>query len=67
MPFVFLVQARRQEAAKRLHVEDGCLYFIHGLLAVIADVLHRDIPAAGPVFDDFARIAGCERRPESCE
>jgi shikimate 5-dehydrogenase len=64
---VFLEQARRQEAAKRLHVEDGWLYFIHGWLAVIADVFHRDIPTSGPVFDDLGRIAACERRPESCE
>jgi hypothetical protein len=64
---LFLEQARRQAATKRLHVEDGWLYFIHGWLAVIADVFHRDIPTSGPVFDDLCRIAGCERRPESCE
>jgi shikimate 5-dehydrogenase len=64
---LFLEQARRQEAARHLHIEDGWLYFIHGWLAVISDVFHREIPTAGPVFDDLARIAGCERRPESCE
>ncbi len=64
---VFLEQARRQAAARHLHVEDGWLYFIHGWLAVIAEVFHREIPTAGPVFDELCRIAGCERRPESCE
>jgi shikimate 5-dehydrogenase len=63
---VFLQQARRQEAEKRLHVEDGWRYFIHGWLSVIADVFHRDIPTSGPLFDELARIASCERRPESC-
>ncbi len=64
---VFLEQARRQAAARRLHVEDGWRYFIHGWLAVIADVFHHEIPTTGPVFDELDRIAGCERRPESCE
>jgi shikimate 5-dehydrogenase len=63
---VFLEQARRQEATKRLHVEDGWLYFIHGWLSVISDVFHRDLPTSGPLFDDLAKIASCERRPESC-
>jgi shikimate 5-dehydrogenase len=63
---VFLEQARRQEKEKRLHVEDGWLYFIHGWLSVIADVFHRDIPTHGPLFDELAKIAACERRPESC-
>jgi shikimate 5-dehydrogenase len=64
---LFLEQARRQKATNHLHVEDGWLYFIHGWLAVIADVFHREIPTAGPEFDELSRIAGCERRPESCE
>ena len=63
---LFLEQARRQQAAKRLHVEDGWRYFIHGWLAVIADVFHREIPMTGPEFDELDRIAACERRPESC-
>ena len=64
---VFLDQARRQEAARRLHVEDGWRYFIHGWLAVIADVFHRDIPVAGKVFEELCAIAACERDPECAE
>jgi shikimate 5-dehydrogenase len=63
---VFLDQARRQAPARLLHVEDGWLYFIHGWLAVIAEVFHRDIPVSGPIFEALCAIAACERRPESC-
>jgi hypothetical protein len=48
---VFLDQARLQAPALGLHVEDGWLYFIHGWLAVIAEVFRRDIPVTGPVFE----------------
>lgn len=64
---VFLEQARRQHAAKRLHVEDGWLYFIHGWLAVISDVFHRDIPTSGPEFEKLCAIAECERTPGCAE
>ena len=64
---VFLDQARRQAAARRLHVEDGWLYFIHGWLAVIADVFGREIPKTGPVFEELCAIAACERDPECAE
>lgn len=64
---VFLDQARRQQAGRSLHVEDGWRYFIHGWLAVIADVFHRNIPVAGPVFEELCAIAACERDPECAE
>ncbi|MBE2278648.1 MAG: shikimate dehydrogenase [Rhodobacteraceae bacterium] len=54
---VFLDQARRQEAARGLQVEDGWTYFIHGWTQVIAEVFHIDIPTSGPGFDELSRIA----------
>jgi shikimate 5-dehydrogenase len=36
----FLHQALRQQAARRLRVEDGWVYFLHGWSQVIAQVLH---------------------------
>lgn len=48
----FLVQARRQQQAKCLVVEDGWVYFIHGWLQVIAEVLHV---AIGPA--EVARLS----------
>jgi shikimate 5-dehydrogenase len=58
----FLVQARRQEAERRLRIEDGWLYFIHGWLAVIEEVFHRDIPKSGPRFQELCRIAESQRQ-----
>ncbi len=58
----FLRQAEIQAQARRLHVEDGWLYFIHGWLAVIAEVFGRDIPSQGTVFDELCRIAERERK-----
>ncbi|WP_395673324.1 shikimate dehydrogenase family protein [Inquilinus sp.] len=54
---VFLDQARRQQAAQGLTVEDGWTYFIHGWTQVIAEVFHIPIPTAGLRFDDLSRIA----------
>jgi shikimate 5-dehydrogenase len=54
---VFLDQARAQEQARNLHVEDGWIYFIHGWTRVIAEVFHIDIPTSGPEFDELSRIA----------
>ncbi len=54
---VFLKQARAQQAAKNLHVEDGGVYFIHGWTRVIAEVFHIDIPTSGPRFDELSGIA----------
>jgi shikimate 5-dehydrogenase len=54
---VFLDQARRQEAARDLTIEDGWTYFIHGWTQVIAEVFHIPIATAGSQFDDLSRIA----------
>lgn len=54
---VFLDQARAQAKARRLQVEDGWTYFIHGWTQVIAEVFDIPIPVSGPGFDDIARIA----------
>ncbi|SMG19120.1 shikimate dehydrogenase family protein [Paracoccus sp. J56] len=55
---VFLDQARVQASARRLQVEDGWTYFIHGWTQVIAEVFDVAIPTSGPEFDAIARIAG---------
>jgi shikimate 5-dehydrogenase len=55
---IFLDQARAQEAAKHLQIEDGWTYFIHGWMQVIAEVFHIDIPTNGPELEALARIAG---------
>jgi shikimate dehydrogenase len=39
----FLRQARRQERARNLAVEDGWLYFLHGWSEVIAEVFHVEL------------------------
>jgi shikimate 5-dehydrogenase len=54
---VFLDQARRQAAARRLQVENGWIYFIHGWTQVIAEVFAMAIPSAGPAFEALSRIA----------
>ena len=53
----FLRQARANQAERRLTIEDGWIYFIHGWTRVIAEVFHVDIPTFGPMFDDLGRIA----------
>ncbi len=58
---VFLEQARRQRMARRLTIEDGWVYFLHGWTRVIAEVFHKDIPTRGPVFDELSRIAAAAR------
>ena len=54
---VFLDQARAQQKARNLRIEDGWLYFIHGWTRVIAEVFGVDIPVEGPVFDELSAIA----------
>lgn len=51
----FMHQALKQKDAKKLHVEDGWIYFIHGWTQVIAEVFHIDI--TGKVFDECKKIA----------
>jgi shikimate 5-dehydrogenase len=59
---LFLQQAWRQEAGRRLHVEDGWVYFLIGWLAVIGEVFGKAIPLRGPFFDQLRRIAEAGRR-----
>jgi shikimate 5-dehydrogenase len=54
---VFLDQARAQERERRLQVEDGWTYFIHGWTQVIAEVFDIEISVSGPEFDAIAAIA----------
>jgi shikimate 5-dehydrogenase len=54
---VFLDQARAQAATRRLQIEDGWTYFLHGWTQVIAEVFHISIPSAGPLFDELSDIA----------
>ena len=54
---LFLEQARSHQSQRRLHVEDGWVYFLHGWTRVIAEVFHIDIPTRGPEFDRLSRIA----------
>ncbi|MEI6256995.1 MAG: shikimate dehydrogenase [Planctomycetota bacterium] len=54
---LFLTQARRQAGMRRLHVEDGWVYFLHGWTRVMAEVFHIDIPARGPGFEQLSDIA----------
>ncbi|MEX0670128.1 MAG: hypothetical protein WD060_06705 [Pirellulales bacterium] len=57
----FLVQARRQAAARQLLVEDGWVYFLHGWTRVMEEVFHVEIPARGPAFDALGTIAASTR------
>ncbi len=54
---VFLKQARAQQKTRKLVIEDGWTYFIHGWTRVIAEVFHVEIPVRGPKFELLARIA----------
>jgi shikimate 5-dehydrogenase len=58
---VFLEQARAQQRARNLQVEDGWVYFLHGWTRVIAEVFHIDIPVRGPRFEEISRIAATVR------
>jgi shikimate 5-dehydrogenase len=58
---VFLDQARRQQEARHLTVEDGWTYFLHGWTRVIADVFAVEIPTSGPSFTALARLAAGAR------
>ncbi|RME58485.1 MAG: shikimate dehydrogenase [Caldilineae bacterium] len=51
----FLQQARAQQAARHLTVEDGWEYFIHGWSQVISHVLHVEIGPA--MLERFAQLA----------
>jgi len=59
---VFLDQARAQQQARELQIENGWTYFIHGWTQVIAEVFGIAIPTTGPRFDEIARIAVASTR-----
>jgi shikimate 5-dehydrogenase len=54
---IFLEQARAQESVRRLRIEDGWTYFLHGWMQVIAEVFHIEIPPSGAVFEAMSEIA----------
>jgi shikimate dehydrogenase len=51
----FLQQARTQQRARELLVEDGCRYFVHGWSQVVADVFA--IPMPRETVQELADIA----------
>ena len=57
----FLAQARAQLAARRLRIEDGWLYFLHGWTRSIAEVFGIDITTKGPAFDILCQEASDAR------
>jgi shikimate dehydrogenase len=57
----FWHQAKAQEKARNLTIEDGWLYFLHGWTQHIAMVLHLDMDQ--PTFDHLAEIAKDLRPP----
>lgn len=52
---VFKDQADAQRRDKRLHVEDGWIYFIHGWTQVISEVFH--LPIEGEILNELSEIA----------
>lgn len=52
---LFMRQARAQQEAKKLHVEDGWNYFIYGWTQVIQEVFH--ITISGAQLAELSRIA----------
>lgn len=56
----FMKQAQAQAKEKKLLIEDGWTYFIHGWTQVIAEVFHIDI--SGEVFHACEKIARDMRR-----
>ena len=51
----FLHQALAQQAARKLRVEDGWVYFLHGWTQVIAQVFHLSLD--GALFNRLAAVA----------
>ena len=55
----FMHQALAQVVSRKVKVEDGWLYFLHGWTQVVAQVLHTDI--GGDLFQRLAALAGTVR------
>jgi shikimate dehydrogenase len=54
-PLDFWHQARRQQDARQLTVEDGWRYFVHGWTQAVAEVF--DVPMPPETVDELGRIA----------
>jgi len=57
----FLEQAKHQQEERRLAIEDGWIYFVHGWTRVISEVFRIDIPTSGARFDQLSQIAAQAR------
>jgi shikimate dehydrogenase len=55
----FLHQAERQAANRKLRVEDGWLYFVHGWTQVVSQVLHVDLTS--DLFQRLEALAATAR------
>jgi shikimate dehydrogenase len=56
----FMHQALTQTESRKLRVEDGWLYFVHGWSQVVAQVLHIDLTPA--VFSKLEALAASVRK-----
>lgn len=55
----FMYQALTQQEGRKLHVEDGWIYFIHGWTQVIAEVFHINI--SGKIIASLKHIAEIDK------
>ena len=55
---LFLAQAEAQAGTRRLRINDGWIYFLHGWTQVIAEVFGINIPTSGPRFEQLSTLAG---------
>jgi shikimate 5-dehydrogenase len=58
---IFLNQARNQQKARNLTIEDGWVYFIHGWTQVIPEVFQVEIPSMGEKIYELSKIAEEQR------
>lgn len=58
-PLDFWHQALAQQESRRLHVEDGWRYFVHGWSQAVAEVF--DVPMPAATVDELGRIASEHR------
>lgn len=54
---LFLEQAGKQRNNRKLVIEDGWVYFLHGWTRVISEVFDIEIPTSGPIFDRLSDVA----------
>jgi shikimate 5-dehydrogenase len=57
----FLDTALRQAGDRRIRVEDGWTYFVHGWLQAVKEVFRVDVPTSGPAFDRLSDLARAAR------